>query len=104
MEQGKGELSFEVSTGLGRINILLTYQCRKYIVETKINRSSLERTTKKAIDQLCDKYLLTERANEGYVVIFAPKTTVGELCAPQEQLAQGKKILIFNIGISETET
>jgi hypothetical protein len=66
-------------TGLGRIDILLTYQGRKYIVETKINRSSLERTAEKAIDQLCGKYLLTERANEGYVVIFDPKTTVGEL-------------------------
>ena len=53
----------------------------------------------KAIDQLCSKYLLTERANEGYVVIFDPKTTVGELCTPQERLVQGKKILIFNIGI-----
>jgi hypothetical protein len=99
VEQGKGELSFEVSTGLGRIDILLTYQGRKYIVETKINRSSFERTAQKAIDQLCGKYLLTERANEGYVVIFDPKTTVGELCTPQERLVQGKKILIFNIGI-----
>ncbi|MCK4620218.1 MAG: hypothetical protein KAT52_09750 [Desulfobacterales bacterium] len=80
VEQGKGER-------------------RKYIVETKINRSSLDRTTKKAIDQLCGKYLLTERANEGYVVIFDPKTAVGELCTPQERLVQGKKILIFNIGI-----
>jgi len=99
VEQGKGELSFEVSTGLGRIDILLIYQGRKYIVETKINRSSFERTAGKAIDQLCSKYLLTERANEGYVVIFDPKTTVGELCTPQERLVQGKKILIFNIGI-----
>ena len=101
VEQGKGELSFEVSTGLGRIDILLTYQGRKYIVETKINRSSLERTAEKAIDQLCGQYLLTERANEGYVVIFDPKTTVGELCTPQERLVQGKKILIFNIGIGK---
>jgi len=99
VEQGKGELSFEVSTGLGRIDILLIYQGRKYIVETKINRSSFERTAGKAIDQLCSKYLLTERADEGYVVIFDPKTTVGELCTPQERLVQGKKILIFNIGI-----
>jgi len=99
VEQGKGELSFEVSTGLGRIDILLIYKGRKYIVETKINRSSFERTAEKAIDQLCGKYLLTERANEGYVVIFDPKTTVGELCTPQERLVQGKKILIFNIGI-----
>ncbi|MBC2694924.1 MAG: hypothetical protein HF982_06555 [Desulfobacteraceae bacterium] len=98
VEQGKGDLSFEVSTGLGRINILLTCQGRKYIVETKINHSSLERTAQKAIDQFCGKYLLTERAYEGYVVIFDLKTTVGELCTPQKRLVQGKKILIFNIG------
>jgi len=101
VEQGKGELGVEVSTGLGRIDILLTYQGRKYIVETKINRSSLERTAEKAIDQLCGKYFLTEHANEGYVVIFDPKTTVGELCTPQERLVQGKRILIFNIGIGK---
>ena len=53
----------------------------------------------KGIDQLCGKYFLTGRANEGYVVIFDSKTTVGELCTPQERLVQGKKILIFNIGI-----
>jgi len=99
VEQGKGALSFEVSTGLGRIDILLTYQGRKYIVETKINRSNLKRTAGRAIDQLCGKYLLIERANEGYIVIFDPKTTVGELCTPQERLMQRKKILIFNIGI-----
>ena len=83
VEGGKGELRIEPTTGLGRMDILLTYHGRKYIIETKINRSNLNKTIDKAIDQLCGKYLLTERANEGYVVIFDLKTMVGEVNTPQ---------------------
>ncbi len=99
VEGGKGELRFETPTGLGRIDILLTYHGRKYIIETKINRSSLDKTIEKAIDQLCSKYLLTERVNEGYVVIFDLKTMTGEVSMPQRRMVAGKEILCFNIGI-----
>ena len=99
VEGGKGELRLEPPTGLGRIDILLIYQGHKYIIETKINRSSLDKTVEKAIDQLCGKYLLTERANEGYVVVFDLKTMVGEVSTPQKRLVEGKEILSFNIGI-----
>ncbi len=99
VEGGKGELRFETPTGLGRIDILLTYHGRKYIIETKINRSSLDKTIEKAIDQLCSKYLLTERVNEGYVVIFDLKTMTGEVSVPQRRMVAGKEILCFNIGI-----
>jgi len=40
--------------------LLLIYHGHKYIIETKINRSNLDRTIEKAIDQLCVKYLLTD--------------------------------------------
>jgi hypothetical protein len=99
VEGGKGELRFETPTGLGRIDILLTYHGRKYIIETKINRSSLDKTIEKAIDQLCNKYLLTERVDEGYVVIFDLKTMTGEVSMPQRRMVAGKEILCFNIGI-----
>jgi hypothetical protein len=99
VEGGKGELRYEVPSGLGRMDILLIYQGHKYIIETKINRSSLDKTVEKAIDQLCSKYLLTERANEGYVLIFDLKTMVGEVTTPQKRLVEGKEILSFNIGI-----
>ena len=99
VEGKKGELRYEAPSGLGRMDILLIYHSHKYIIETKINRSSLDKTIEKAIDQLCGKYLLTERANEGYVVIFDLKTKVGELCTPQKHQVEGKEILSFNIGI-----
>jgi len=99
VEGGKGELRYEVPSGLGRMDILLIYQGHKYIIETKINRSSLDKTVEKAIDQLCGKYLLTEQADEGYVVIFDLKTKVGELCSPQRHTVDGKEMLSFNIGI-----
>jgi stage III sporulation protein SpoIIIAA len=77
----------------------LIYHGHKYIIETKINRSSLDKTVEKAIDQLCGKYLLTERANEGYVVVFDHKTMVGEVSTPRKHIVEAKEILSFNIGI-----
>jgi hypothetical protein len=99
VEGGKGELRFETPTGLGRMDILLTYGGRKYIVETKINRSNIEKTLQKAIDQLCEKYLLTEQSDEGCIVVFDIKTKTGELCTPRRREVAGKQLLIFNIAI-----
>jgi hypothetical protein len=101
VEAGKGELRYDVPTGLGRMDILLVYQDHKYIIETKINRSFGDQALSKAIDQLCRKYLLTEKADEGYVVVFDLKTTVGKLCAPRKHTVEGKEILSFNIGIGK---
>jgi len=99
VEGKKGELRYEMPSGLGRMDILLIYHGHKYIIETKINRSNLEKTVEKAIDQLCGKYLLTERASEGYVVIFDLKTMVGEVSTQRKHIVEGKEILSFNIGI-----
>ncbi|MFV9690939.1 MAG: AAA-like domain-containing protein [Desulfobacteria bacterium] len=101
VEGGKGDLRVEAPSGLGRMDILLIYQSHKYIIETKINRSSLDKTVEKAIDQVCGKYLLTEQVDEGYVVIFDLKTKVGELCSPQRHTVDGKEILSFSIGIGK---
>ncbi len=103
VEGGKGELRYEVPSGLGRMDILLTYQGHKYIFETKINRSHGDQILNKAIDQLCGKYLLTEQVDEGYVVTFDLKTKVGELCSPQRHAVGGKEVLSFNIGIGRQE-
>ncbi len=99
VEGGKGELRFETPTGLGRMDILLTYKGRKYIVETKINRSDIEKTLARAIQQLSEKYLLTEQSDEGLIVVFDTKTKVGELCTPRRREVAGKQLLIFNIAI-----
>jgi hypothetical protein len=99
VEGGKGELRFETPTGLGRMDILLTYGDRKYIVETKINRSNIKKTLERAIDQLCEKYLLTEQSDEGCIVVYDIKTKIGELCTPQRREIAGKQVLIFNIAI-----
>jgi hypothetical protein len=83
------------------MDILLTYGGRKYIVETKINRSNIEKTLDRAIDQLCEKYLLTEQSDEGCVVVFDLKTKTGELCTPQRREVAGKQLLVFNIAIGQ---
>lgn len=103
VEGGKGELRYEMPTGLGRMDILLSYRGRKYTIETKINRANIDKTIDRAVEQLCRKYLLTEKAEEGYVVVFDVKTNVGEMRAPQKRLVEGKEILIFEIGIGRNQ-
>ncbi len=101
-EGGRGELRHELSSGLGRMDILLTYRGRKYILETKINRSSLSRTTDLAVDQVFNKYLATEQADEGYVVVFDPKRRVGEVSDPEQRISAGRHLAIFVIAIGNT--
>ena len=96
---GVGSLYHESKTGLGAMDILLHYRQKKYIIETKINR--YPGTIDDAIEQLTEKYLLPERVDHGYVVIFDPKTKVGELCTPRIHRVKDKEILSFNIGIGK---
>jgi len=57
---GEGELRYEVVSGLGRMDILLTYKETRYIIETKINRQNLTRTRDDGIAQVSGKYLASE--------------------------------------------
>ncbi len=66
MQGGQGELRDESPTGLGRMDILLTYQGRKYIIETKLNRTKLAATVQSAVSQVANQYLLSERVQTGY--------------------------------------
>ncbi|MEA3386518.1 MAG: AAA-like domain-containing protein [Thermodesulfobacteriota bacterium] len=97
VSEGTGELYYESRTGLGIMDIMLIYKSNKYIIETKVKRYS--GTVDEALEQLAEKYLLPEKVSHGYIVIFDPKTRVGELCTPQKHILEGKKILSFNIGI-----
>jgi hypothetical protein len=97
VSEESNELYYESRTGLGIMDIMLVYKKNKYIVETKINR--YPGTAEEALEQLSEKYLLPEKVDHGYIVLFDPKTKVGELCTPQKHVVEGKEILIFNIAI-----
>jgi len=99
VEQGRGELRHEVSSGLGRLDMLLTWRGRKYIVETKLNHGRLARAISQAIDQVAGKYLASERCDEGYVVVFDPKRSVGDLLDPEQRTVDGRQVSVFIIGI-----
>jgi len=96
---GAGELRYEVPSGVGRMDIILTYKGKKYIIETKINRYNLTRTIKDGINQLSEKYLASESVEEGFLVIFDIKTQIGEECEPHHHPAGDKKVTGFTIGI-----
>lgn len=103
VREGEGELRYEVTSGLGIMDVLLTYRGRKYIIETKVNHHNIERTLSRGITQVSKKYLSSESMNEGYLVIFDVKTPVGEECNPREHRDGGKMIRSFNIGIGRSE-
>ena len=98
---GAGELRYEVLSGLGRMDVLLTYKGRKYIIETKINRRNLTRTLNDGITQVSSKYLASESAHEGYLIVFDTKTPVGEDCDPHYHEAGDKRITSFTIAIGK---
>lgn len=96
----EGEVRYEVLSGLGRMDILLTYKGRKYIIETKVNRhDDPAGIINEGILQLSEKYLASENTAEGYLVIFDTKTHVGAVCKPREHTAGDKKITSVTIGI-----
>ena len=62
-----GIMSFEVPTGRGKMDLLITHNQRKYIVETKIWRGD---TRYQAGKKQLAAYLKLENVQEGYYVIF----------------------------------
>ncbi len=100
---GEGELRYEVRSGLGRMDMILTYREHKYIVETKLNRGNIGRTVKEGVTQVVRKYLATESAQHGYLVIFDIKTPVGDESDPREHHFEGKKVTAFTIGIGRPD-
>ncbi|MCP4688356.1 MAG: hypothetical protein GY859_09905 [Desulfobacterales bacterium] len=66
----------------------------------KINRYA--GTIDDALEQLTEKYLLPERVDHGYIVMFDPKTRVGELCKPEIHQVGDREVLSFNIGIGKS--
>jgi hypothetical protein len=100
VKSGEGELRCEVLSGLGRMDIILTWRGRKYIIETKVNRyEDINDILEEGITQLSGKYLATETVDEGYLVIFDTRTPVGAGCKPQVHQVKDYTVTSFNIAI-----
>ena len=67
-----GFMHIEVQTGRGRMDIIITHNRRKYIVETKIWRG--ENRYQRGKKQLA-AYLNTEGVTEGYYIVFDHRET-----------------------------
>jgi hypothetical protein len=97
---GQGELRYEVVSGLGRMDVILTYRGKKYIIETKVNRyDDGTRVIEEGVFQLSGKYLVTEEVHGGYLVVFDTRTPVGTLCEPKIHPVGDKQVTIFIIAI-----
>lgn len=97
----KGDLRYEVKSGMGIMDIMLTYMGKKYIIETKVNRQNLTRTLVQGVKQVAMKYLAPEFCHEGYLVVFDTRTPVGDTCEPQYHQAGDKQVVSFKIGIGK---
>jgi hypothetical protein len=101
---GAGDLRYETPSGLGRMDIILNYKGRRYIIETKVNhQDDITRILRQGIMQVAQKYLATESAAEGYLVIFDTKTHAGAVCKPRDHQEEDKKVTSFIIGIGYRE-
>ena len=99
---GEGDVRDEVLSGLGRMDIMLTYKGKKYIIETKVNRNDdISGIIEEGILQLSEKYLATEDVSEGYLVVFDTKSPVGAVCEPQIHKVGDKQVTSFNIAIGK---
>jgi hypothetical protein len=99
---GQGDLRYEVLSGLGRLDIMLTYKGKKYIIETKVNRhDDVSWIIEEGVHQLAGKYLATEGTTEGYLVVFDTRTPVGAVCEPQSLLAGDKHVTCITIAIGK---
>jgi hypothetical protein len=105
IKSGEGELRYEVLSGLGRMDIFLTYKGQKYIIETKVNRyDDISVILEEGILQVSGKYLASEGAAAGYLVIFDTRTLVGASCKPQYHTTGDRKVTSFIIGIGRSRT
>jgi len=101
---GAGELRYEVKSGLGVMDILLTYKGIKYIIETKINKQKTNTAViNGGLKQVAGKYLASESCQEGYLVIFDTFTPIGTVSEPQDYPYGDKKVTSLIIGIGKSE-
>ncbi len=104
IKNGQGELRYEVISGLGRMDIFLTYKGHKYIIETKVNRyDDIYTILEEGINQVSGKYLASENPASGYLVIFDTRTPVSVSCKPQYYGTGDKKVKTFIIGIGRSQ-
>ncbi len=94
-----GFMRIEVQTGRGRMDLLITHNRRKYIVETKVWRgaASYERGKR----QLAS-YLKSEGVSEGYYVVFDHRTNP-ETLIEIEQI-EGFEIRSYVIPVPQDDT
>jgi len=98
----QGDLRYEVLSGLGRLDIMLIYKGRKYIIETKVNRHDDVRwIIEEGVLQLSGKYLATEGTTEGYLVVFDTRTPVGAVCKSQPHQSGDKQVISITIAIGK---
>jgi hypothetical protein len=98
----QSDLRYEVLSGLGRMDILLTYKGEKYIIETKVNfQDDVKWIIEEGVRQLSVKYLAAEGTDEGYLVVFDAKTPVGAVREPQSCQAGNKQVTIIIIAIGK---
>ncbi|MEZ4657030.1 MAG: AAA-like domain-containing protein [Caldilineaceae bacterium] len=102
MRQVGSETFVEVPSGPGRLDLIVVYQGRRYIVETKIWRGKAE--FDKGVQQLAT-YLETEGEPEGYFVVFHARPKVyGKLPGAELEFALtvgSKTIHVYLVRIGE---
>jgi hypothetical protein len=93
IEALEGQTFIEVPSGAGRTDILIVYQNRRYLIETKIFSDNTR--FKKGKGQLAE-YLKSEDLDEGYYVVFSSLHTDENTLYFDEEI-KGRRIYTYII-------
>jgi hypothetical protein len=93
IEALEGHTFIEVPSGAGRTDILIVYQTKRYLIETKVFSNNT--LLKKGKGQLAE-YLTSEGLEEGYYVVFSSLHTEEDTLYFEDSI-QGKQIYTYII-------
>ncbi|MDR0370750.1 MAG: ATP-binding protein, partial [Prevotellaceae bacterium] len=93
---GGGDIVREMATGNGRLDLLMTYNGRKYPIELKIRYG--DRYMEKGLEQMT-RYMDAHCCNEGWMVVFDRRPTVGweDKLYMRREIVNGKTVTVVGV-------
>ncbi|MDR1483237.1 MAG: hypothetical protein LBT09_00275, partial [Planctomycetaceae bacterium] len=90
---GGGDIMRDMASGNGRLDILMTYNGKKYPIELKIRYG--KKYVEDGLDQTA-RYMDLHCCNEGWIVVFDRRTTVNweDKLYMKKEIVDGKTITV----------
>jgi hypothetical protein len=93
---GGGQISREVASGTGRLDLCLTYENRRYPIEIKLRYG--EKYVEEGLEQTA-RYMSTLGCSEGWMVVFdrRPSVTWDDKIYMRKEAVDGKTVTVVGL-------